>query len=54
MSNVPVAIRAALEPQVNLIPGMPADVLITTEHRTFIHYLFKPFLDAFSRSFHET
>jgi HlyD family secretion protein len=41
-------------PQVNLIPGMPADVLITTEHRTFIHYLFKPFVDAFSRSFHET
>jgi HlyD family secretion protein len=40
-------------PKVNLIPGMPADVLITTEQRTLIDYLFKPFLEALSKSFHE-
>jgi HlyD family secretion protein len=42
-----------IAPKVNLIPGMPADVLITTEQRTLIDYLFKPFLEAFSKSFHE-
>jgi HlyD family secretion protein len=40
-------------PKVNLIPGMPADVLISTEQRTLIDYLFKPFLEALSKSFHE-
>jgi HlyD family secretion protein len=42
-----------LAPHVELIPGMPAEVLITTEHRTMMEYLFKPFWDAFRRSFHE-
>jgi HlyD family secretion protein/epimerase transport system membrane fusion protein len=42
-----------LAPNVKLIPGMPADVLIITEHRTMFDYLFQPFLEAFRRSFHE-
>jgi len=43
-----------IAPKVKLIPGMPADVLIITEHQTMFHYLFKPFLDVFRNSFHET
>jgi len=40
-------------PKVSLIPGMPADVLITTDQKTLIDYLFRPFLEAFAKSFHE-
>jgi HlyD family secretion protein len=43
-----------LAPQVEMIPGMPAEVLIVTEHRTMIGYLSKPFRDAFRRSFRES
>lgn len=43
-----------LAPHVELIPGMPAEVLIVTEYRTLIDYLSKPFRDAFRRSFHES
>ena len=42
-----------LAPNVKLIPGMPADILIVTEHRTMFDYLFQPFLEAFRHSFHE-
>jgi HlyD family secretion protein len=43
-----------LTPQVVLVPGMPADVLIVTGERTMAEYLFQPFLDAIWRSFRET
>jgi HlyD family secretion protein/epimerase transport system membrane fusion protein len=43
-----------LAPHVELIPGMPAEVLIVTGHRTLIDYLSQPFRDAFWRSFRET
>ena len=36
-----------------LMPGMPAEVFITTGERTFLEYLFKPFSDAVARSFRE-
>lgn len=36
-----------------LLPGMPAEVLITTGERTLFQYLAKPITDAFSRSFLE-
>jgi HlyD family secretion protein len=39
---------------VELIPGMPAEVLIVTGERTMAEYLFQPFLDALWRSFRET
>jgi HlyD family secretion protein len=39
---------------VDLIPGMPAEVLIVTGQRTMAEYLFQPFLDALWRSFRET
>jgi HlyD family secretion protein len=41
-------------PEVMLVPGMPADVLIVTGQRTMAEYLFQPFLDAIWRSFRET
>jgi HlyD family secretion protein/epimerase transport system membrane fusion protein len=41
-------------PQVVLVPGMPADVLIVTGERTMAEYIFQPFLDAIWRSFRET
>lgn len=43
--------RAA--PDIKLVPGMPADVLIITEHHTMFRYLLKPFMDIFRNSFHE-
>lgn len=37
----------------DLLPGMPADVLITTGSRTLLQYILKPFSNALSRSFIE-
>jgi HlyD family secretion protein len=34
-------------------PGMPAEIMIQTEERTFAHYLVKPVLDSMSRAFRE-
>jgi HlyD family secretion protein len=39
---------------IELIPGMPAEVLIVTGERTMAEYLLQPFLDALWRSFRET
>ena len=36
-----------------LIPGMPAEVFISTGSRTMLEYLFKPFSNAVARSFRE-
>lgn len=36
-----------------LLPGMPAEVFISTGSRTFMQYLFKPFSNALARSFIE-
>lgn len=38
---------------VKLLPGMPADVFITTERRTVLSYLVKPLSDQFERAFRE-
>jgi HlyD family secretion protein/epimerase transport system membrane fusion protein len=42
-----------LAPSVELIPGIPVEVLVVTERRTMLDYLAKPFRDAFWRSFRE-
>jgi epimerase transport system membrane fusion protein len=34
-----------------LLPGMPAEVLIKTGDKTVLQYLSKPITDAFARSF---
>lgn len=55
LARVEVA-RAEIErltPKVELIPGMPAEVMIVTDRRTLLGYLMKPFLDAWRRSFRE-
>jgi len=36
-----------------LLPGMPAEVFIATGSRTLLQYLFKPFSNALARSFTE-
>lgn len=36
-----------------LLPGMPADVLINTGERTLVQYLFRPLTDVFAHSFIE-
>lgn len=36
-----------------LLPGMPAEVFISTGSRTFVQYVFKPFSNALARSFTE-
>jgi HlyD family type I secretion membrane fusion protein len=38
---------------VELYPGMPADVMIKIGERTFFEYLTSPIHDSFSRAFHE-
>jgi HlyD family secretion protein/epimerase transport system membrane fusion protein len=40
-------------PSVDLVPGMPVEVLVVTERRTMLDYLAKPFHDALWRSFRE-
>jgi HlyD family secretion protein len=42
-----------LAPSVDLIPGMPVEVLVVTERRTMAEYLVKPFREALWRSFRE-
>ncbi len=39
---------------VELVSGMPADVMILTGSRTFLEYLFDPIAKSFDRSFRET
>lgn len=34
-------------------PGMPAEIMIQTDERTFVQYLMKPVLDSMSRAFRE-
>lgn len=36
-----------------LIPGMPVEVFVSTEQRTALSYLVKPFTDQFTRAFRE-
>jgi HlyD family secretion protein len=43
-----------LAPGIDLIPGMPVDVLVVTERRTMLDYLTRPFHDALWRSFRES
>jgi HlyD family secretion protein/epimerase transport system membrane fusion protein len=42
-----------MAPGVDLIPGMPVEVLVVTERRTMLDYLLRPFDDALWRSFRE-
>ncbi len=44
---------AKLEKPVELTPGMPADVLVKTGERSFLHYLFQPILDSMHKAFRE-
>lgn len=44
---------ASLGVDVQLVPGMPAEVLIVTGERTLLGYLFQPFRDMFRRSLRE-
>ena len=36
-----------------LLPGMPVEVFVSTDERTPLSYLFKPFMDQLSRAFRE-
>jgi multidrug efflux pump subunit AcrA (membrane-fusion protein) len=36
-----------------LVPGMPAEVFVSTEERTAASYLLKPFTDQMNRAFRE-
>jgi HlyD family secretion protein len=42
-----------MAPGIDLLPGMPVEVLVVTERRTMIDYLLRPFEDALWRSFRE-
>src|SRR5512144_1626735 len=42
-----------LAPNLELVPGMPAEVFIATVERTFLEYLVQPILQTIERSFRE-
>ena len=44
---------AKLSKHVELYPGMPAEVFITTGESTLLQYLASPIIDSFRRSFKE-
>lgn len=44
---------ADIRPRIELVPGMPADVLIITEERTMVEYLFDPMIEILRKSFRE-
>ena len=44
---------SGLDMDVQLVPGMPAEVLIVTGERTLFGYLLEPFRDIFRRSLRE-
>ena len=41
-------------PDIELTPGLPAQVFIATEERTFLDYLLQPLILSFERSFRES
>ncbi|MEL6364623.1 MAG: HlyD family type I secretion periplasmic adaptor subunit [Pseudomonadota bacterium] len=47
------ALSARDRTEYELLPGMPADVLIVTGERTVLQYLMDPLIDTFRRSFRE-
>lgn len=55
-ARISVATEAleSLPPDVELRPGMPAEVFITTDARTVIDYLLSPFISSFNRAFRES
>jgi len=42
-----------LQDQIDLYPGMPAEVMIATGERTFFEYLIAPVARSFRRAFRE-
>ena len=42
-----------LSQKLDLMPGMPAEVMINTGERTFVQYLFGPLSETIARSFIE-
>ncbi len=51
--EVPKEELIGLGTNVELVPGMPADVMIVTDRRTLMEYLLQPLTDAWRRSFRE-
>ncbi len=43
-----------LAPEIELTPGMPADVMILTGERTLLDYLIRPFIESVTKSFRES
>lgn len=50
---VPDSLRDLARQRLDLLPGMPAEVMIKTGDRTFLRYLTDPVRDVFSRAFTE-
>ena len=40
-------------PEVEIMPGMPVEILIKTGKFTVAHYVMRPVLDSFNRAFRE-
>jgi epimerase transport system membrane fusion protein len=49
----PAGLQDLARQRLELVPGMPAEVLINTGERTLLQYLYRPLTDTFARSFIE-
>jgi HlyD family secretion protein len=45
--------QIALVPGFQPLPGMPAEIIIATNERTFLQYVIKPIVDSMARAFRE-
>ena len=49
----PEAVKELAKRHLELVPGMPAEVMINTGSRTLLQYLSRPLMDSFARAFTE-
>jgi HlyD family secretion protein/epimerase transport system membrane fusion protein len=52
--EVPKEQLTGLDQEIELIAGMPAEVMILTGNHTFFDYLIDPVVNSFNRSFRES
>lgn len=51
--EVDAAALEAIGPDIKLVAGMPAEIMVLTGEQTLAGYLFRPIIDSFRRSFRE-
>ena len=52
--DVDAFVLSELDPELQLLPGMPAEVFILTGERTAMDYIVRPLVNSITRSFRES